>query len=112
MARKTNPAASIGCFLMIAGFIVLMAFDLIGGIIIFVVGAALGVLGALAGIICDIFGLGQDDSATRIIMMDEKKPEEKSERDENGYHRDVPAWLRDQKPKRPQPKKKPPGKKS
>lgn len=111
MARKTNPAASVGCLLMIVGFVVTMAFDLIGGImfggiIIFAAGAVLGLLGALAGIISDLFGLGKDEGSSQIIVMGQKEKDKEAETDEDGYNPDLPAYLREPKKKKPGKKKK------
>lgn len=116
MARKVHPAIGCGWILMLVGFIVLMVLDLITGIGILIVGFIVMVIGVILGLIGIATGANDQDGPSQIIITGDKSAHKELE-DDDGYNPDVPAWLRDPKPKspkpkKPQPKKKPPGKKS
>ncbi len=111
MARKTNPAAACGCILMIIGFIVLLLIDWLIGLVVFGLGLVFGLIGVLAGLFSDLFGIGDAERPSQIIVVDQKHKDKESETDDDGYNPDLPAYLREPKKKspkakRPQPRKK------
>lgn len=99
MARKTNPVIGCGGILLLVGFIILMIFDLVTGVIIMILGFVLAVIGLFANVFSALFGAGDQDGPSQIIITGDK-PADKEPEEDDGYNPDVPAWLREPKKKK------------